>query len=81
MTTALREYDSVRVVKLLTEDRQFSGSDGARAPRIGDVACICHEYDPKDPTADVAVEMVGEDGLTVWLADFARSELELVRRP
>jgi hypothetical protein len=47
---------------------------------VGDVATICHEYNPKDPTAAVAVEMVDRNGRTVWLADFERAELELVRR-
>jgi len=77
----LREYDIVRVVDLLEDNRPFDGTDGVRRPpRIGDVATICHEYDPKDPKAVVAVEMVDRDGHTVWLADFERAELELVRR-
>ena len=78
----LREYDSVRVVKLLKTGRDFEGSEGVtRPPQVGDIAMICHEYDPNDPTSVVAVEKVNDDGLTVWLADFERSELELVQRP
>jgi hypothetical protein len=45
---------------------------------VGDVAIVCHEYQPDDPTARVAVEMVDQCGATIWLADFERSELELV---
>ena len=76
----LREYDVVRVVKLIEADRPFDGTDGVRRPpKVGDVAAICHEYDPNDPTAVVAVEMTDGNGLTVWLADFKRVELELVR--
>ena len=78
----LREYDTVRVVKLLKDDRDYDGSESVmRAPQVGDIAIICHEYYPDDPTAAVAVEMVNDDGYTVWLADFERSELELVQRP
>ena len=78
----LREYDTVRVVRLLTAERKFSGTVGvSRPPRVGDVATICHEYHPRDPDADVAVEMVDVSGSTIWLADFARDELELVSRP
>lgn len=78
----LREYDIVRVVKLIQADRPYDGTEGVRRPpKVGDVATIGHEYDPKDLTAVVAVEMVNGDGLTVWLADFERTELELVRKP
>ena len=80
--TSLREFDVVRVVRLLRADRPFDGTDGVRRPpRIGDVATICHEYDPGNPAAMVAVEMSDDQGLTVWLADFERTELELLRRP
>ena len=50
----------------------------ARPPAVGDVAAVCHEYQPDDPTARVAVEMVDKDGCTIWLADFERAELDLV---
>ena len=78
----LREYDIVRVAKLIDPARRFDGTQGVRRPpQIGDVATICHEYDPKDPIAPVAVEMVDHEGRTLWFADFQRSELELVERP
>ena len=48
---------------------------------VGDIAVIVHEYDPADLSACVAVESVDPSGNTVWLADFERSELELVSRP
>lgn len=76
---AIREYDVVRVGRLLEPGRYFSGAGSvARPPAVGDVATVCHEYHPLDPTARVAVEMVDRTGLTIWLADFERSELELV---
>jgi hypothetical protein len=75
----IREYDKVRVIRLATPAREFSGSEGvARAPRIGDIATVCHEYKPGDASAAVVVEKVDEKGLTIWLADFEKAELELV---
>lgn len=75
----IREYDTVRVVKLLTASRKFMGTEAvARAPQVGDIAIVCHEYDPNDPTALVGVEKVNTDGYTIWFADFKRVELELV---
>ena len=80
--SSLREYDAVRVVRLKTPDRTYDGTSTVmRPPQIGDVAAVCHEYKPEDPSAPVAVEMVDEDGMTIWLADFEREELELVNRP
>ena len=78
----LREYDVVRVVRLDEPDRYFDGTKSVmRPPRIGDVATICHENRAPDPSASVVVEMVDDDGMTIWLADFERDELELVSRP
>ncbi|HXH48873.1 MAG TPA: hypothetical protein VNM47_05960 [Terriglobia bacterium] len=79
--TVLREHDIVRVTKLVDTSRKFDGTEGVRRPpRIGDIGAICHGYDPKDANAPVVVEMVDNEGLTLWLADFQRDELELVRR-
>jgi len=76
----IREYDVVRVTRLLDPGRSFTGTESvARPPAVGDVATVCHEYQPDDSTAPVVVEMVDENGLTIWVADFERSELELVR--
>ena len=78
----LREYDIVRIARLLKTDRFYNGTDGAmRSPAVGDVATICHDNDPFDPNSAVVVEMGDQDGNTIWLADFAREELELVKRP
>ena len=78
----LRQYDVVRVVKLHSPTRTFDGTDSVkRAPKVGDEATICHQYDPNDPRAAVAVEMVDNDGMTIWLADFLPDELELVTSP
>ena len=77
----IREYDVVRVANLKKPDRSFDGTDGVkRPPEIGDIATVCHEYDRKDISAEIAIELVDDDGLTVWLADFDRDELELVSK-
>jgi hypothetical protein len=82
MNLPLEEYDVVRVARLLSSSRLFSGTAGvSRPPRVGDQATICHQYDPCDPAAAVAVEMVDSQGRTVWLADFEPGELELVSHP
>jgi hypothetical protein len=74
----LNELDTVRVVRLNTDDRHFTGSPGVlRSPRIGDTGAIVHAYDPTDISAPFIVECVASDGLTVWLADFSTDELEL----
>ena len=78
----LREYDVVRVERLLETDRFYDGTEGVmRPPAVGDVGTICHEKDRSDPNGSVVVEMVDEDGYAIWLANFAREELELVERP
>ena len=80
MATIL-EFDVVRVAYLKKPDRSFDGSDGVkRPPVVGDIATVCYDYDPQNPSAAIAIEMVNDDGLTVWLADFERDELELVAK-
>ncbi len=75
----MKEYDAVRVVRLLTANRPFDGTVGVRRPpEVGDLATIVHEYDPEDPRAPLAVEKVDPSGYTIWLADFERAELEPV---
>lgn len=77
LSDELTEMDPVRVVRLLDPERRFQGTDGVRrAPRVGDVGMILHEMHPGDPSAPVVVEMTDAEGLTVWLADFERGELE-----
>ena len=78
MTRPIREYDAVTVVRLLMTDRPFDGTAGIlRAPAVGDVGTVCHEYDSPHPRGPVAVEMVDDRGNTIWLADFEREELAL----
>ena len=60
-----------------------------RLPQIGDTGAIIHLSsadgrdvgEPENPGTRYIVQGVGADGSTEWLAEFARGELELVRRP
>jgi hypothetical protein len=64
-----------RVVRLLNQNRPFSGSEGIkRAPQLGDVGPVVHVHS----TAAYIVESVHADGTTACLADFEREELEFV---
>ncbi len=70
----MTEYSVVKVVRLHTANRQFDGTKGvARAPRIGDVGTIVYLEGSL-----VIVECVDNDGMTTWLADFDRTELEVL---
>ncbi len=72
----MEEYSVVNVVQLLVADRHFDGSDGVkRPPRVGDAGTIVHI---NDPGKNYIVESCDTEGHTVWLADFADNELELV---
>lgn len=70
-------YDTVRIARLLTSEREVSGSAAAPPqPRVGETGAV---------VADVGeglylVEHVTADGYTIWLAEFSGDELELVAR-
>jgi hypothetical protein len=62
------------VVKLQKPDRIFDGTLGvSRTPLCGDIGAICLIHTP----GKVLVEVVNDDGIPVWLADFEAEELEL----
>ncbi|MFL5617993.1 MAG: hypothetical protein ACJ79A_06295 [Gemmatimonadaceae bacterium] len=69
--------DTVRVVRLLEAEREVSGaSETPPQPRIGDTATII---------ADVGeglylVEHATDDGVTMWMAELAAEEMELIQR-
>jgi hypothetical protein len=77
MKASFREYDVVRVVRLDSSVKTIAATDRvARSPRIGDVGTIVSNYGERH----VCVESIDQEGLTVWLADFDTSALELVTR-
>jgi hypothetical protein len=69
--------DTVRVVRLLEPEREVTGSsDPAPQPRVGDRATV---------VADLGdglylLESCTDDGMTLWMGEFAVEELELVQR-
>jgi hypothetical protein len=72
--TPFHELNTIRIVRLLRDNREYSGTPGIiRPPQIGDVGTIVHVYDPHGP---YSVECVNAEGYTVWLADFAAEEIE-----
>lgn len=66
----------VKIVQLLDPNREVAGTLGlVEDPKIGEVAKVIYEYPA--PDTKVSVEKSNDMG-TVWFADFAREELELV---
>jgi len=79
---ALKDFDTVRVVRLLDSERKYDGSQGVmRPPRIGDTGAIVHIYSVDDKATGYIVEKVAPNGYTTWLADFLPDEIELVENP
>ena len=71
----IHELQVVRVVRLLQPNRPFTGSPGARAPRVGDEGSVVNLGPAPDGTMWYTVEAVRPDGYTTWLADFTREEI------
>jgi hypothetical protein len=70
----MKEYDCVKIVNLLREDRPFDGTENVkRPPQIDDVGTIVHIVQNF-----CIVECIDSEGYTVWLADFLIDELETV---
>jgi hypothetical protein len=70
----LKELDCVKIVKLLSENRPFDGTEGIkRPPRIGDTGTIVFLEQNF-----CIVESVDSEGYTIWLADFLVEELEIL---
>jgi len=70
-----KEYDVVRIAKLVQPDRRVDGTAGVmRRPRVGDVGTIVSVLSDAEV---YTVECVDPDGRTVCLADFLQEELEL----
>lgn len=66
----------VKIVQLLDPDREVAGTLGmVEDPEVGDVAKVIYEYPA--PDTRVSLEKSNSTG-TIWFADFAREELELL---
>jgi hypothetical protein len=76
-----REFDVVRVVALPSE-LATQTSQNSEAPQIGDSGTVVFMHQPRlGLELAYTVERVGQDGTTLWLADFLASEIDLVSRP
>ena len=72
------ELDVVRIVRFKEASRQFSGTEGVmRAPEIGDKGTVVHMHERINSEPEFMVESVNGEGFTLWLADFALSEVAL----
>ena len=74
---ALEIDDRVRIVRLREPERDVTSAfETAPQPKIGEIAMIV------DDVGDgiYLVERTTDDGMTAWLAEFERDELELVDR-
>lgn len=75
----ISEHDVVRLIADIPEERVDRGAS-QRHPQIGDVGAVVlvHTTQPQQEAA-YAVECVGPDGHTIWLADIFASELKLAQ--
>lgn len=77
----LRDYQFVRLVRLRDLHRSFEGDEGVRRPpKVGDIATTCPERDSGRSDETIPVQMVTQDGATIWRAEFARDEFEFLSR-
>jgi hypothetical protein len=68
---------NAKIVQLLNPNREVAGTLGiVEDPQIGEVAKVIYEYPA--PETKVSLEKTDATGGTIWFADFAREELELV---
>ena len=79
----LRQYELVRVVKLMQLEADYDGwRVNQRPPRIGDVGTILDVLSAPGLPDEYVVEAVnGDDATTIWLAIFLADELETFTSP
>ncbi|TXD45560.1 DUF4926 domain-containing protein [Xanthomonas campestris] len=72
----ISEFDIVRVIANIP-DARIDHDSSQRPPQIGDLGAVVlvHAVQPGHEAA-FAVECVGSEGRTIWLADISASELE-----
>ncbi len=67
----------VKIVNLADPNREVAGTMGlVEDPQVGDTGKVIYEYPA--PDLRVTVEKTDSSGNTIWFADFAREELELI---
>ena len=75
----LRQYELVRVVRLLHPPEHYDGwRVNKRAPAVGDTGYLIDILHAPDGSVGYVVESSGPDGVDIWLGDFLAEELEPV---
>ena len=73
----LRQYGLVRIRRLLNAPDTYDGwRVNQRLPRVGDVGTLLDVLTAPGHPDRYVVECSGEDGISVWLADFLAEEIE-----
>lgn len=79
LVNTISEYDIVRITAAIPSERVDNDFSGATLPRIGDIATVVMAHAAKRPLERCfIVECVGQDGVTIWLADVFSSEFDWV---
>ena len=75
--SSLRQYGLVRIRQLLQPLAEYDGwRVNQRPPAVGDMGTLLDTLTAPGHPDRFVVESSGPDGVSVWLADFAASELE-----
>ena len=73
----LRQYGLVSIRQLLWPPAEYNGwRVNQRPPAVGDVGTLLHILTVLGLPDRFVVESSGPDGVSVWLADFAATELD-----
>jgi len=74
---AIQELEVVRIARLNEPSRPVIGSAAfSRQPSVGDIGTVVAVL---GGGAMYTVECVNKDGMTDWLCDFERGEIEAIR--
>jgi hypothetical protein len=80
--TKLKEYSTVRVVKLLLPADEYDGWDvNQRDPQIGDTGILIDILHAPNLPDKYVVENMGSDARAIWLSDFFAEEIESIDPP
>jgi hypothetical protein len=72
-----RQYSIVRICQLLRSPEEYDGwRVNQRPPQVGDTGTIVDVLAAPGLPYNYVVEASGQDGITIWLGDFAAEELE-----
>jgi hypothetical protein len=80
MSSPFKEYEPVRVRQLIQPVEDLDGWRlNQRAPAPGDVGTLLNILTVPGLPNKYVVECSGNDGVSVWLADFFEDEIERVQ--